>query len=60
MINVHEHTFVVTCRIKGMKFSDVRERFSRRFYKPDPTDNIIRALANEFRGTGCVCDEDRC
>jgi hypothetical protein len=60
MLDVHEHTFVVTYGIKGMKFSGVRERFSRRFNKSGLADNTIRVLANKFRRTGYVHDENRC
>jgi hypothetical protein len=27
MMDVHKRNFIVTCSMKGMKFSDVKERF---------------------------------
>lgn len=60
MVNVREYIVVVTCGMKGMRFSDVRERFSRRFHKPGATNITIRKLANEFRRTGSVHEENRC
>jgi hypothetical protein len=46
-MDAHERIFVVTCRIKKMEFSDVREIYSRRFLKPGHTDNAIRALVSK-------------
>jgi hypothetical protein len=60
MMDLHEHIFVVTCRIKGMKFSDVMERFLRRIHKHDPTDNAVRSLVNKYKRTGSVHGENRC
>jgi hypothetical protein len=34
MMDVYENIFVVTRHIKGMKFSDVRNIFSKRPHKP--------------------------
>jgi hypothetical protein len=45
-MDAHKRVFVVTCRIEGMKFSEIRERFLRRFCKPGHTDNAVRALVN--------------
>jgi hypothetical protein len=56
-MDVHKRIFVVTCNIKRMKFSDVKERYWRRFYKPCPTDNAIRVLVNKFKGTRSVHGE---
>ena len=47
-MNIQEWIFVVTFCIKGMKCCKIRPSFSRRFHRPDPTDNAIRALMNKF------------
>jgi hypothetical protein len=60
MMDVHECIFVVTCHIKGMKFSNVWKTFSRRFHKPSPTDKAIRALVVKFKRPGSVHDKSRC
>lgn len=60
MIDVREYIVVVTCDMKGMKFSVVRERFSRRFHKLGATNITICKVANEFRGTGSVHEENGC
>lgn len=54
-----EHIFAVTCCIKGMKFHDITEIFSR-FHKPGPTNNAIHVLVNKIKRTGSVHDTNRC
>lgn len=59
MMNVQERVMVVTCRIRGMKCCEIRDKFTRKFYKPGPTDKAIRELVNKFKRTGSVHDEER-
>jgi hypothetical protein len=40
-MDAHERIFVVTCRIKKIKCSDVWEILSKRFHKPGAADNAI-------------------
>jgi hypothetical protein len=59
MMDVEERVFVVTCKIKGMRFEKIRDSFERKFHKKNPTDKAIRELLTKFLRTGSVHDDSR-
>jgi len=41
MMDVEERVFVVTFKIKGMKWKTIRENFERKVHKKCPTDRLF-------------------
>lgn len=56
---MEERIALVTFRLRGLTYEQVREAFTRRFRKPAPTRKNIRTLVNKFQRTGRVDDEER-
>jgi len=44
MMDAEERVFVVTCKIKDMKRTKIRENFEKKFHKKGATDKAIREL----------------
>ena len=59
MMDVEERAFVVTCKIKGMKFEKIRDNFERKFRRRGPKEKAIRELLTKFQKTGSVHDDSR-
>ena len=59
MFTMEKTIALVTFRLRGLTYEQVREAFNRRFQKPAPTRMNIRTLVNKFQRTGRVDDEER-
>ena len=59
MMDVEERAFVVTCKIKGMKFEKIRDNFERKFRRRGPKEKAIRELLTKFQRPGSVHDGSR-
>ena len=59
MFTMEERIALVTFRLHGLTYEQVREAFTCRFRKPAPTRMNIRTLVNKFQRTGRVDDEER-
>ena len=59
MMDVEERVFVVTCKLKGIKYEKIRDGFERKFHKKNPTDKAIREILTKFQRTGSVHDGRR-
>ena len=47
MMNVQKRILVVTSRAQKIKCCEIRQSFSRKFHRPGPVDNAVRALVFE-------------
>lgn len=59
MLTKEERIAVVSARLRGMTYEQVRTDFARRFRKTGPTRLAIKTLVNKFQRTGSVADEER-
>jgi len=59
MMDVEERVFVVTFKIKGIKYEKIGDNFERKFHKKSPTGKAIRELLRTFQRTGFVLDDSR-
>ncbi|KAJ4445525.1 hypothetical protein ANN_12205 [Periplaneta americana] len=57
MLTIQKRIAVVSARLRGMTYEQVRQDFERRFRKPGPTRQAIRDLVNKFQRTGNSADE---
>ena len=58
MLTKEERRAVVSARLRGMTYEQMRAEFVRKFRKPGPTRLTIKNLVNKFQ-SGSVADEER-